>query len=653
MLNALNARGGAVSNATVGAVAIFAGDAQALSRTLAAGDRDDAPSALATLESDRDAVDSAVAASPGAFNLAEWNRIKAEMTALSKRLGRAGSSPHAASGAGASTKPASHSLTTSAKPEAEAPAVAAAAAPPTGAATLPATAAAPPSDTRITGGEPSDTIKARAASPPRVVIESRTAQDTGGVRIKGYIEGTGLKRGGVFAGSNELREFNVGGVAGEQRINFDIGFASPKRGEVLRVYDASGQMGQASILDDGFAASSAMTESSGVPPTGTATSDTPEIPPLASSANPLSESTALPPPSASSPSMDAPTSESGVDVYRNAGVSGSGSGEGGGVGGANTAEIPSHGTPRKSPSKRHTTSSHLGNAQVNITSANQTQITPPTYELAGQIRGKGISRAGIYVDGRLVKPITVETNTDATSFDVEFVAQGEGDIVVRAYGVGDQFVESTVKRAPAMASADSSANTSMSPGGSISGMPGGSAYDGSTYGGSSGPMIGNSSGIVVQIAAVGPITQNLYVVSGVISGRHLSGAGLYQNGMLVQAIAVGGGGIGGMLGSLIPGASHNVNFNVRFNPQAGPATIRAFDSSGGYSEQPVIISAINPYGIGVNPYGANPYGSNTYGSPGVGISPYRSNPYAGGSFGTSPVNPYMAPGNLPPASSSW
>jgi hypothetical protein len=290
--------------------------------------------------------------------------------------------------------------------------------------------------------------------------------------------------------------------------------------------------------------------------------------------------------------------------------------------------------------------------QINISAANQIAVSPPTFEVTGQIVGHGVTRAGIYLDGRLARPITVEFGDDATNFDEKFTASG-GEAKIRAYGIGDQYVESALDLSSATATA--SADTSMSP----ASIPPGPLY-GETIG-------GGNSGLLVQIAAVGPITRNLYVVSGVISGAHLSTAGLYQNGMLVQQIPIGGGGIGGVISSLIPGASHNVNFNVRFNPQAGPATIRAFDSSGGYNEQPVVIAGINPYG-GVNPYGANPYG-NTYGTP-YGTNPYAVNPYgsygggvgtsrtpyAGGAFGPPPVAPLMPPTNpfgAPPASSSW
>jgi hypothetical protein len=330
---------------------------------------------------------------------------------------------------------------------------------------------------------------------------------------------------------------------------------------------------------------------------------------------------------------------------------------------ANLAEIPSHGAPRPSPSKRHTLASHLANVQIVLSSANQIAISPRTFELTGQIIGHGVTRAGIYVGGRLVKPITVEFGEDATTFDVKFVSNG-AEARIRAFGIADQFVESSVDLSTAVASADPSM------GGDDSSM-GAGGLPGTMYGN---PMGGGSDGILVQIQAVGPITRNLYVVSGVISGRSLSGAGLYQNGMLVQRISLGGGGLGGVLGALIPGSSRNVNFNVRFNPQAGPATIRAFDSSGGYNEQPVIVAGggMNPYGganpFGLNPYGTNPYGTyganpygNPYGSP-YGTNPYggyggtRTNPYAGGTFGAPPISPLMPPTNPfggPPASSSW
>jgi hypothetical protein len=595
MLNGLNARSDAKSNATVGAVAIFAGDAQALSRALAAGDRAGASSAFAALESDRDAVDSAIASSPALPNAADWTQIKSEMSALSKQIASTSSS-HGTAGASGSTAHVSA-------------ADAATSTPPASATAIPATAA---------GAIAPDT--ARSAAPPRVEIESRTAEGTS-IRVKGFIEGSDLKRGGIYAGSHELRAFKIDRVGGEQRINFDIGVESPAPDAAIRVFDANGRKAEALIVDGSVAVASSEPDASDASAAagGSEPSDAPEIPQLPTSGPPST--------------TEAPTVESGVEVFRN------NPGSGGGLGGTSTAEIPSHGTPRKSPSKRHTMSSQLGNVQITITAENLIDQAP-TYELAGQIRGHGLSRAGIYDNRRLVRPITVEFGSDVTTFDEKFVTNA-GAITIRAYGVGDQYVESSIDLSnAAMASAGTADGTSMIPGGTMMG---------------GGPMLGgNSSGLMVQIQAVGPITSNLYVASGVISGAHLSSAGLYQNGMLVQRIAVNGGGLGSMLGSLIPGSSHNVNFNVRFNPQAGPATIRAFDSSGGYNEQPVIVAGMNPYGAGTNPFTMNPYG-NSYGVNPYGVNPYgssRTNPYVGGSFGAPTVNPYVAPGGMPPTS-SW
>ncbi len=593
MLNGLHGHDGAASNAAMGAVAIFAGDAQALSRTLAAGDRDGAPSAMATLESDRGAVDGAVAATPALFNAADWNRIKAEMTTLAKQIGPASRAPRARAATAASTTAAS----SAARPD----------------------TAAPTTTTAVS------MMAATSAAPPRVVVESRTAEGAG-VHLKGYIEGSDLKRGGIYAGAREVRAFQISRVVGEQRINFDIGVERPAPGATLRIYDGHGRMAQAPVADATVMAAAAPAIDAG--PGGSEPSDAPAIPQL--------------PRSASAPA--APSVESGVEVFR--------SNPDGDSGGVNTAEIPSHGKPLKSPSKRHTMSSHLGNVQITITAENLIDPVSSTYQLAGQIQGHGLSRAGIYDGRRLVSPIAIEFGSDVTRFDKQFSAADGGAITIRAYGVGDQYVESSVDLSnAAVASAGGAAGTSMMPG-AVLGAPMGGA------------IAGGDSGILVQIQAVGPVTRNLYIVSGVISGAHLSGAGLYQNGMLVQRIAVNGGGIGAMIGALIPGASHNVNFNVRFNPQAGPATIRAFDASGGYNEQPIVIAGTSPYGAGtnpftMNPYGASPYGYNPYGNPygsdGSGMSPYRTNPYAGGTLGAPPINPYVAPTNpfgSPPAS-SW
>ncbi len=604
MLNTVNASDPTKSNSTLGAVAIFAGDAHSLSDSIAAGDRTGAASDLAALEGDRAAVDGLVSANPGLFDADEWNRIKSEMAALAKQLATSAAPVRTAAGPAPGAASSNHSAAVPVAPPASA-----------GSASMPTASAVRPESAKASDS--------RASAPPNVVIESRSVEGSA-IHVKGYLEGSGLKHGGIYAGSHELRDFKVGGVGGEVRLNFDIGVERPTSNEVIRVYDAEGRMAEAPIADATVALLS--TEPADSPDTA---NNAPEIP--------------APPAAAGIPSRPAPSIEDGVEGFRDSTASGS-------EGAPNTAEIPSHGTPRPSPSKRHTLGGQLGNVKINISAANQIAATPPTFQIIGQIVGHGITRAGIYVEGRLVRPITVEFDDAATNFDEKFTANG-GQATIRAYGVGDQYVQSSVDLSTATASADASAYP-------------GSLAPGTGYGG---PLVGvgGNSDLLVQIAAVGPITPNLYVVSGVISGAHLSAAGLYQNGMLVQRIPIGSGGIGGVISSLIPGASHNVNFNVRFNPQAGPASIRAFDSSGGFNEQPVVIGGMNPYVARANPYGANPYGSpyrtspdgmSPYGSYGTGVGTPRANPYPGGGFGPAPISPLSPatnPSGSPPASSSW
>jgi hypothetical protein len=601
MLNAING----ADTSKSGPVAIFAGDAHSLSDSLAAGDHAGTASNLAALEGDRRGVDSLISSNPGLLNSSDWNRIKSEMASLTKQLGATTASASAA----AAPAPAAASSVHATSPSVVRP----------GTSTLRST----PASSLASAAAPA-AVSDSTGAPPQVVIESRTPEGTA-IHVKGYLEGSALKRGGIYAGSRELRDFKVGLSGGEVRLNFDIGVESPRRDETIRVYDAAGRMAEAPIAPVEVA--STTPDLSPLPAAPEASGNAPEIPAL--------------PPNAGVASKHAPSMEDGVEAYSNSTAKDY---DDSGV--PNTAEIPSHGSPLPSPSKRHSLGGHLGNVRINISAVNQIGSMPPTFEIVGQIVGHGITRAGIYLGGRLARPITVAFGNDATTFDEKFTANGN-EARIRAYGVGDQFVESSVdlSTATAVASADVPMNSGAMP-------------PGATYGD---PAVTGSSGMLVQIAAVGPITSNLYVVSGVISGAHLSAAGLYQNGMLVQRIPIGSGGIGGVISSLIPGSSHNVNFNVRFNPQAGPATIRAFDSSGGYNEQPIILAGRNPYGR-VNPYG-NSYGSNSYGTPygsyGTGVAPpigsARTNPYAGGSFGPPPINP-LAPVNpfgSPPASSSW
>jgi hypothetical protein len=530
LLGSLNREsGGGGANPLLSAMATFAGDAQTLSHAIANGDNAAAKETLGTLQSDRATVDAALALHHGALNAAQWNSLKQQLDQVAREVGSTNTSPTAAPPAADAASVATHD-------------------------------AGPPAS-------PVGTTATANGAPPRVVIESRARQSDAVIRLKGYLEGTALKSGGIYQNGRCLRAFKVNDVAGEQKLLFDIGLANPSPDMVLRVTDVEGRSAEATVIDP-----ISVVGESPVSATG-------------SSGNPTGSS----------------TTDGGVEVYR-----GSGAGSDKASGGGNTAEIPSHGPLLPSPSKRHTRGGKMGNVQVNVLAMSQVETSPPTYEAIGQIVGSGITRAGIYVNRRLVKTIAIEESAGFTSFDETFPMNG-GVATVRAYGVGNQFVEKPLEIANDV--------TALAPTAPVA------------------PMA--PPGLAVQITTVRPITSNLYVVAGVVSGRNIASAGLYQNGALVQNLNLGGG-LAGILGAIVPGASRSVNFTAQFNPYAGPASVRAFDTSGGFTEQPVMVAGVNPYGAspyaGTNPYGANPYGGvNPFGAP--------ANPY----YGTSPPGSYMPP----------
>jgi hypothetical protein len=438
---------------------------------------------------------------------------------------------------------------------------------------------------------------ASVGAAPKVVIDSRTFNGSD-VRLKGYFEGTALKTAGIYQGRRRVRAFKVNDVLGEQRVQFDIGLQNPTPDAVIRIVDVDGRVGEASVLDPTMNASDALAS------TG--------------SAEPL-----------------------GVDVLRDSrsGIPETSSTEtpGGEGPGGNTAEIPSHGPVTPSPSKRHTHGGKLGNVQIQIISSAQINTMPPTYEVVGQIQGRGITHAGIYVDDRLVKKIPIEDGANSTSFDQRFPMNG-GEASIRAYGIGNQYVESSL---------DLGASTGIAMAPMMRGpmMGGPMQYPGSA---------------VVQITSVRQIAPSLDVVTGVISGNNITAAGLYQNGMLVQNLALSKGIAGSLLGALIPGISRNVNFSARFNPNAGQAVVRVFDSSGAYTDQPVMVAGMSPYGgygmmnpyggYGANPYGG--YGANPYGGYGGATSPYAPRPPVT-SPGISPPLGGSGPGISPPFGGRW
>jgi hypothetical protein len=100
--------------------------------------------------------------------------------------------------------------------------------------------------------------------------------------------------------------------------------------------------------------------------------------------------------------------------------------------------------------------------------------------------------------------------------------------------------------------------------------------------------------IAIHIAAVTNLTPGRTIVKGEVSGRGVQSIGLYQNGVLDQNIPVSAG--GGLLGSVMSHfGTQSVPFTAYFNPANGPAVIRATDSTGAYTEQPVALGGLTDY----------------------------------------------------------
>jgi hypothetical protein len=581
LLATLNAQsGGGSSNPLLGPVATFASDTETLKQALATTDAPAQARAVNALIADSRTIDEGLKANPNALKPEDWRPIRDQLAHIARAVAQAtaGKIPPA--------PPANSGIVRAERTPTGAPA-APSAATPASASPPPALAAAlPPASSTESG--------------PVVKIASRTF-DGQVVHIKGYIEGKGLKSAGIYTNGQPLRTFAVDQVPGRQKIDLDIGVASPPPDAVLRVTDASGRSAEAPVLETMAA-----------------------LPALPSTA-----------------AVTGASHEGGADVYPE---NPAGAGASPDTTGASdedespSTDIPSHGTPTgpvlPSPSRRHTLGGQLANVQINVLGVTQTATSPTTYEVVGQIDGRGVTRAGVYVDGRLMTTIPIVDGENFTNFDQRFVMSGSA-ATIRAYGAGSQFVESSIDLTGQVASAQP--------------LPGG-------------PMIyatrPSAPGIGVLIGSLRPAGGNLYNVSGTISGANIASAGLYQNGVLAQPIQLGGlggiitggGGLGSMLGSLIPGTSRSVNFNLRFNPSAGYASIRAYDRTGNYTEQPVMAGGVNPYGVpgtygGPNPYAApvNPYAApvNPYGVPNRAVNPYgmSTNPYGG------MINPYMFGGS--------
>jgi hypothetical protein len=397
-----------------------------------------------------------------------------------------------------------------------------------------ATTAVAPSEAAAAAPEHIGPMPATSSNggPPKAVIES--SQDDGGVlRIKGYLEGTALTGGGIYQNGELLKPIKFNTIQGEQRLDFDIGLGSPQPGMSIRVYDSRGRSAEA------FASA-------------------PEGGPV----NPGPGNSAA--------------SDEGVEVDRSRPAEAPE--EKATIG---TAEIPSHGHTRPSPSKRHTIESHLGDVQIDVVEIRQVAVTPPMYEILGVIQGRDVTRAGIYIDGRLAARIPTSSGAATNNIDKRFVMDGRA-ASIRAFGVGNHYAEQPIDLSTAIASAaPPSFNSSMSGPPLITGAPA-NVVPGT---------------IAIRIDSVTNLSPTQTVVTGVIYGRNVRTAGLYQSGMLDQTIAVGGAsGPAGLLGSVLSHfGTQTVPFTAYFNPANGPAVIRATDNTGAYTEQPIGLGGVNAY----------------------------------------------------------
>src|SRR5262249_6944794 len=175
---------------------------------------------------------------------------------------------------------------------------------------------------------------------PQITITSRESNDAF-VHLKGYFEGTDLKSAGIYDGSKQIKAFKVDGVSGRQRVEFDLKLEDPSVATTLRVADADSKAARASVLEPGLQ------------------------PPASPDTKVLSTS--------GSPEMSAAGSEPPPNFNDD----------------SSTAEIPSHGPMMPSPSKRRTLGNKLADVRINITSVTRTGNLPPTYEIVGQIQGRG------------------------------------------------------------------------------------------------------------------------------------------------------------------------------------------------------------------------------------------------------------------------
>jgi hypothetical protein len=460
LLNSLNAPDADAdanpgAKALLGPVASFAGDAQTLSQALGAGDNAGARRATAALDADAASVDAALKMHGGAIKPDRWDALKHQLAAIEKSV------------------------------------------PP-----APASAAPPPAPPTASGGEPSDASAGApgAAAPPAPAAESAaaasaaaaSAADSGGPAIKiesrsvvgdvthlrGYFEGFALQSAGIYEGAQRVKPLKVEPVIGRQKVEFQISLRDADISTNLRVVDRAGRVATASVFgDDSTAMARSGTESGVEVDRGTGSNsgdNTAEIPSAGAPSSGLG---------GGGMEESAPRADEGLG---GGGLSG---GLGGGLGGGLAAP--------------------MGNVQIDIESVNPVNPLTRQYQVAGRIIGHGVHRAGIYVDGRLVKRLPVSRGANVSNFHTTFMMKG-GTATIRAFGVGNQYVESSIAMPPAVASAPPIvvAPYGMNPYSPL-GMnpyamdPFGNPYGGSPYGAPYGTPYGTSPSYGINISPFG------------------------------------------------------------------------------------------------------------------------------------------------------
>jgi hypothetical protein len=237
---------------------------------------------------------------------------------------------------------------------------------------------------------------AHAADAPRVAITALT-RDGGTVHVIGFLEGNDLKSAGIFDRSEKLKDIDVAGTPGSQRVNFDFAIEAPSPTMMIEVTDGVGRSASAPILS-----------STAPPSTGAA-------------ANPAPASAGAGEGTAAVPASPPPE------------------------GSGNAVEIPRYGGSAAlshPPNPRFVgrVGNPMTNVEIGVMSVLPVFSKPGSYEVTGQIVGAGVRRAGIYVGGRPVRPIPVATGT-FTPFDVIFPLTGGRNATIRAYGAGNEYVE--------------------------------------------------------------------------------------------------------------------------------------------------------------------------------------------------------------------